>query len=357
MEENHLFSLMSRRFGIYMMVLLLVSAPVFYFIVVGYYAEDLNRVAAMAHVPPSQLDLERDSLMGLFLQISMFVVLLLACSFVVMRVLPKKLWQPFYDTLNQIQTFKVESGVVPQLGVTKVAEFNQLNETLTQIMQKSCNSYKAQKEFTENASHELQTPLAVMQCKLDLLIQDEHLTEQQATIVQDVYRQLRQVSRLDRSLLLLAKLDNNQFRMLDKVSLSNMLDEIRPSLEAISGDIRITIKVVSDVTLACNEALLKSMIDNLVVNGVRHNKSGGNINIIVMADRLLVENTSTEPPLDATHIFDRFYRADRAGNGNGLGLSIVKSICEYHGWRIWYDYVENQHRFSVIFGHTPERAQ
>lgn len=79
---------MSRKFGVYMMVLLLASAPVFYFIVVGYYAEDLNRVAAMAHVPPSQLDLERDSLMGLILQISMFV--LLVCSFVVMRVLPQK---------------------------------------------------------------------------------------------------------------------------------------------------------------------------------------------------------------------------------------------------------------------------
>ena len=85
----HLFSLMSRKFGVYMMLLLLVSAPVFYFIVVGYYAEDLNRVATMAHVPSSQLDLERDSLMGLILQISMFV-LLLVCSFVVMRVLPKK---------------------------------------------------------------------------------------------------------------------------------------------------------------------------------------------------------------------------------------------------------------------------
>ncbi|MBM6993191.1 MAG: HAMP domain-containing histidine kinase [Prevotella sp.] len=348
MKQRKLINLLLSRFSISLVILLILSAPLFYFIVIRYYSEDLREVAQMANIPLSRLDLEKDAIIGLVLQILSMVFVLGASIFLVMRLVPVKLWRPFYDTLDKISHFKVEGGRVPVFADSEVMEFNQLNDTLSHILTQNVRSYQVQKQFTENASHELQTPLAIVQGKLDLLSQTANLTEEQVELIEDVYHEIGRMSRLNRNLLLLAKIENAQYQLTDHINLADKLHALLPSLELLADGLHIDCHIEDkSLTVNCNEVLLESMIHNLIVNAVRHNRTGGTITITLDGGRLVVGNTSDEPVLDTRYIFERFHRSMSSQKGNGLGLAIVKSICDYHRWSIAYDYHDNWHEFCV----------
>lgn len=338
------------RFSLCMVVILILSAPLFYYILVGYYAEDMIEMSRMTGMSTEQFDLGRDTFVGLIIQIGVILALLGLAVFLVMRFIPARLWQPFNKTLEKIKQFRVEDDNVPVLPETDVREFASLNDTLAKIMTASSDSYKVQKEFTANASHELQTPIAVVQSQLDLLIQDINLTAEQAELAQNMSRELNHMSLLSRNLLLLAKINNGQFGKLDKVCLSAEIKEIVPSLEILADNLNISVQIEDDnVALYCNKVLLVSMVNNLVVNAVRHNKPNGEIHICVKNRSLTVSNSSDEPELDSRHVFNRFYHSSDTQKGNGLGLAIVKSICDYHSWHITYHYEPGEHFFAVTF--------
>lgn len=337
------------RFAIFMVVLLLVSAPVFYFIVTGFYTEDLREAAELAGIPQSEFDLEEDTIIGLVLQILAIVIILALAIFLIMRLVPSRLWQPFYKTMGVLESFRVEDGKVPQFESTNVKEFAELNNTLTRILSQSTRSYQVQKQFTENASHELQTPLAIIQGKLDLLLQDPSMTDHQARLVEDIYHEAHHMSLLNRNLLLLARIENAQYQLADRVDLSRKLADLLPSLRLLASGLTIRTQIEpSAECIACNEVLLESMLKNLVVNSVRHNHPGGDILISLNNNELLVSNTSDEPSLDAAHLFERFHQVANERKGNGLGLAIVKSICDYHGWTIAYAHQDGRHEFRLV---------
>lgn len=353
MKERTLAHKLMTRLAICLIAMLVLSIPLLYYITVRYYAEDLIELVSKYGIHDPQIDLEEDTFTGLLIQLSSIVIVITLSVLIIMRWVPQRLWRPFRRTLHEVSTFKVESGVVPQLPTTDITEFRQLNDTLTRIMADSVRSYKVQKEFTENASHELQTPLAIAQVKLDNLMQDETLTERQASEIQQVYNELRHMSQLSRNLLLLSKIENNQFKEKTSVVVAEEIDELLPQLETIAGDIRIELHDDShnadshNAAIACNHVLLGSMLTNLVVNAVRHNKPNGIIRIHLTDNGLTIANTSAEPPLDPAHIFSRFYRSPHNQKGNGLGLAIVKSICDYHQWTITYHHTQSMHQFTV----------
>jgi|WetSurMetagenome_2_1015567.scaffolds.fasta_scaffold05159_4 two-component system, OmpR family, sensor kinase len=350
MKQKTLANLLMSRFTIFMVTILLMAAPLFYLIITHYYAEDLIRVQAMAHIPKPRLDFQLDTVVGLVIQILLMVMILGMSIFLIMRFVPVKLWRPFYDTLHKISHFKVEDGSVPEFETSNVKEFAELNTTLKRILSQNVQSYKVQKQFTENASHELQTPLAIVQSKLDLLLQDKNLTQEQATLMQDIYHEISRMSKLNRNLLLLAKIENAQYKLNKKVNIAEKIQSLIPSLELLADGIIIRLQIKNDqMTVNCNEVLLESLISNLVVNAVRHNYSDGEIIISLENSMLTVTNTSKERSLDSAHIFERFYRSSLTQKGNGLGLAIVKSICDYNHWTINYFYKKGLHNFSVRF--------
>lgn len=349
-KEQTLVSRLMMRFILCMGVLLVLLIPILYYVTIQYYAEDLDDIIRTYGITNPDIDLEEDTAVGIFIQFMGIVVMLLIGIFIVMRFIPQQLWRPFNDTLQKLKNFRIESGVVPKFPTTGTKEFDELNSTLTTLMTNSVNSYKVQKEFTENASHELQTPIAIVQGKLDNLIQDSTLTESQSEAIQQIYQEIRHMSRLSRSLLLLSKIENNQYHNFTRVNVRDKVESLLPRLESIAGNIKVKTVFADDCpTLNCNEPLLESMLDNLVVNAVRHNKANGTILIKLNAERLVVANESDEPALDGTMIFSRFYRIKDTQKGNGLGLAIVKSICDFHKWKIVYKYSDKMHRFVVYF--------
>lgn len=348
MERNLTQKMMMRLAG-GLLVILILTTPVLYFLTTRFYAEDLIRIVQSYGINP-HIDLGEDVMMGVLIQFFVILTAILAVILFIMRVIPHRLWRPFNDTLRRIREFRVEKGAVRLPQNTGIREFSILNETLNNIMEASVRSYKIQKEFTENASHELQTPLAIVLNKIDNLLQDKHLTEYQAREMQEMYQELRHMSNLSRSLLMLSKIENGQFHTESSVDLCGKIDDILVRLEAIAGDITINTHYAQPhIKIVCNETLLESMITNLVVNAVRHNRKDGSITITVTGKELTVANTSDERPLDATVVFSRFYRVKENQKGNGLGLAIVKSICDYHHWTVAYHYENHQHCFTITF--------
>lgn len=348
-KEKTLTSRLMTRFVVCMLVLIVCAIPVLYFITTRYYAEDLTDLIMNYGIKNPDVDLEQDTIVGLFIQSLSFVAILFIAVLVVMRYVPQRLWRPFHDTLARVKDFRIEKGNIPQLSHSGTKEFDELNSTLTNIMADSVRSYQVQKEFTENASHELQTPLAIVQSKLDNLLQDPQLTERQATEILQIYQEIRHTSRLSRNLLLLSKIENNQYSTMKRLNVADKIASILPQLKSIAGDINIRTDFSdSQLTIDCNETLLESLTNNLVVNAVRHNKEGGFICITVADGSMMVANPSDEPELDPKRVFSRFYRT-KSQKGNGLGLAIVKSICDYHHWQVTYKYESGQHLFVVRF--------
>lgn len=352
MKRKSLLNKTLTEFIICTAVILLLAMPLFYLLTTHFYAEDMIDIieAARQGNPLPAIDLEQDIMQGIMLQYVLISCVLGIAIVFMMRFISKRLWKPFDESLRQIEGFRLENGSVPQLPDSDVKEFDRLNHTLNRLMHNSMKSYQAQKEFTENASHELQTPLAVFQSKLDLLLQQPDLTERQAAAIQDLYRISGRLARLNRNLLLLAKIDNKQYGQMDTVDIVTVINDLLPSLESLAGGITIRKSFQErSLVVRCNRALLESLINNLVVNAVRHNTADGTITIAIRDRSLTVSNTSEEGALNPKLIFNRFYHPSEKTKGNGLGLAIVKAICDYHGWTVGYEYKDFRHSFHVKF--------
>ncbi len=352
MKKKSLMYKSLTQFIVCVAILLLLATPLFYWLTKNFYAEDMIDIidAVRQGKPVPSLDLEADILHGIVIQFALIVTVLGVAIVLTMRFISGRLWQPFDQTLEAIERFKLENDLYPSLAESDTEEFARLNTALQRLMTESIHSYRLQKEFTENASHELQTPLAVFQSKLDLLLQQPEITERQADIIQDLYRMSNRLSRLNRNLLLLAKMENNQFSRTESVDVITVIKDLRTYLESLSEELVLKQNFsTTSLPIKANRSLLESMINNLVVNAVRHNKAGGEITVSLTDNRLTVSNTSDDAALDENQIFNRFYRPTEKAMGNGLGLSIVKAVCDYHGWKISYAYCDGRHEFTVIF--------
>lgn len=293
-----------------------------------------------------------DLMHTLAFQYGLFFLILLIAIFGIQQILSRRLWKPFYTSLDKIESFSLEKGVIPSFGKTDTTEFVRLNTNLTKLMQNNIDVYNQQKEFTENASHELQTPLAVFQSQLDLLLQDSTLSESQMQVIQSLYDVSSRLTRLNKNLLLLAKMDNSQFKETENIDFSQLLDKQLSYLKelALNNGISLSIEIISgSLVVKTNRMLLESLVNNLIVNAIRHNIEGGSIFIRVENNTFMVGNTGDKKPLNKDKIFRRFSRVSEEKKGNGLGLSIVNQICKLHGWKIDYEYRDNMHQFSVIF--------
>jgi signal transduction histidine kinase len=279
------------------------------------------------------------------------VVLLLCVLFVINRFLLSRLWKPFNNTLVQLKQFNLSAKNNIQLQHTSTSEFAELNKTVQVMTDKAKQDYESLKNFTDNASHEMQTPLAIINSKLDVLIQDESLNEFQMQQLQGVYDALDRLSNLNQSLLLLTKIENSQFCKKEIIKIDELVTEKLFQFEELIQNKKLIInRNINPVELPGNKQLLEILINNLISNAFRYNKENGSIRIELTTSGLTVSNTSFLPGLDEQQVFQRFYRhADTRQDGNGLGLSIVKQICNIAGYPVNYTYSNNLHQFSVIF--------
>lgn len=298
--------------------------------------------------------IEDDDLIGTLIgQYGVLFIVLFVCMFVVQRAISKKLWNPFYNSLSKVEHFDIDRDNIPLFENTNITEFNRLNIILFNLISNNLKAYNQQKEFVQNASHELQTPLAVFQSKLDVFFQEPNLSQEQVETIHSLYDILSRLTRLNKNLLLLARIDNNQYKESEEINFNQLLDKQLNYLNdlAESNGIIISININGYIVLSANKILLESLINNLIVNAIRHNTETveSQIVITVSANSFIIENTGEKNALDSDKIFRRFSRTSEHKKGNGLGLSITYQICKLHGWQITYSYKENMHCFEVNF--------
>jgi len=282
------------------------------------------------------------------------IICILIALVVINRVLLKKLWRPFYQTLDLVKDFKVGNKTSTKFPRTDTKEFSQMISTLDQTINQANTDYLTLKTFSENASHEIQTPLAVIRSKIDLLIQDEGLTERQDEILQTVSGSIQKLSRLNSSLLLLAKIENNQFTEVEPIDLKEKVAQKMSDFQELWQMKNISVDAqLLNAEVKMNKQLADILLNNLFSNATRHNSENGNIAITLQNDELTIKNSSNEPALDRNKIFQRFYKPTPTREHNGLGLSIIKQICETFQIKIEYQYLENQHGFKLNWNNIP----
>ena len=276
------------------------------------------------------------------------ILLILIASLIINRILLKRLWKPFYDTLGRVKDFKIDNKQYLHFPLTKIDEFDFMNQTLKKTTSRAQQDYLVLKEVTENASHEMQTPLSIIRSKLDLLIQGENLSEEQTKTVQITYQAIEKLSRLNYSLLLLAKIENNQYAETSSVYLKQKMEEKIDAFNELWQNQNISVSAsLVDTTIRMNNELADILLNNLLSNATRYNLPGGVIKIELTHKSLRISNNSLQKELDPRRIYSRFYKQEGDHGQNGLGLSIIKQICDVSGFKIDYLFQDGQHLFTI----------
>lgn len=278
------------------------------------------------------------------------LVLMLIGFILINRKLSKVVWDPFYTILEKLKNYQIDKDLTIDLPHSSTAEFRDLSEALVQLVNKSRDAYLSQKEFTENASHELQTPLAIFRSKLELLMQGADITSEQAELISSLLNATDRIVRLNKNLLLLSKIENRQFLSRQEILLSSALTQSLGLYKqmALEKEIKITTHIISEIAIKTNPSLLETLLSNLISNAIRYTPPQNEVTIEIEKKSITIRNPGE--PFNFPHkIFDRFNRESRTVQGNGLGLAIVKKICDTEGIPITYHYSKGNHLFSIDF--------
>jgi len=293
---------------------------------------------------------ETEDLIRLIFVITIGVILLLVVVLLVTnRLILNRLWQPFYNVMKELRLFRLTDNRDMLKVDTNIDEFIELNAAVADMAGRAKLDYKDLKIFTENASHELLTPIAVINSKLDSLIQTENFSERQSKLLSDLYAAVSRLNRLNQSLLLLAKIENKLLHEQAKIDLKALIEEKLSQFEEIFHEKNIKVKaILIDKEIYANPYLAEVLLNNLINNAIRHNYNNGEI-VIELSDRqLVVQNTGDEPELNHEKIFTRFHKSSRS-EGTGLGLTISKQICESYNFSLEYALNGVFHTFMVTF--------
>lgn len=278
-----------------------------------------------------------------------FLGLLMVGMFFFQRRLSGKIWQPFYESLANIKDFDWTKSKKLELPKSEITEFNELEDVMVKMASKMQHDYKSLKEFTENASHEMQTPLALINARVEQFIQTGDLGKEQTYWIEEIYHASRRISRLNQGLLLLAKIENQQFTEHENTDLSELAEAKLKDFEDIISHRNIEVNLQCDEKLVINmsPALAEILIVNLVNNAIRHNYQNGMLSVKTGTNYLEVSNTGTVLRADPESLFNRFKKESASGESIGLGLAIVKQICDNYGLQIEYQNQDSLHTIKV----------
>lgn len=284
-----------------------------------------------------------------YLLIALFTTLLLAILLINVWVFRRSM-KPFYRLLEWLENAHLGKKNATLDNPTHTTEFRKLNEAVARYAAHSEAVFEQQKQFIGNASHEIQTPIAVCRNRLEMLMEDETLTERQLEEIVKTYHTLEHVSKLNKSLLLLSKIDNSQFIEIREVCLNELLHHYADDYREVYGYRGITLDICESGTfrMPMNETLAVVLVTNLLKNAFVHNVDNGRIRIEVQPSCIRFGNTASGMELDGKRIFERFYQGGRKREGStGLGLAIVEAVCRQYRLQICYQYAEEMHWFVL----------
>jgi len=283
------------------------------------------------------------------LMMTLMVILFLAGIFILNRFIFASLWKDFFEAIKKLKQFETTKEPVV-LGEQDIEEFDELKQALEDMTRRLAKDYRELKEYTDHTTHELQTPLAVIKSKTELLIQSKNLGAEEMKCLQAINTSVQQLSRLNATLTLITRIENRQFTEKDEIKLIELLDHHLELLEE-HIDLR-NIKVVKNykddsTVLYMDQGLADLLIVNLLKNAIVHNVEGGSIVLEIQEDCLVIKNDGAPLQFSSEELFTRFIRDTKRAGNFGLGLSLVKKVCETYNFSINYSFDNQQHTFTL----------
>jgi len=293
---------------------------------------------------------EEDDLIEDLLYALLWLYLGLVISIILLNnIVLKKVWNPFYQLIDELKNFNIEKNDNIKVQETSIEEFGLLNKQIQLLLQKSRDSFTGQKQFIENASHELQTPLAISINKLELYIENNDLNENELLQIAPVLNNLERLTRFNKSLLLLSKIENRQFVTEEKVAINQIIENLIEDFSDFANHKEMAFSLESKESLEfyMNRDLAIILFTNLLKNAIVHGKRGTKISIKIAENNIEILNFSEEEALKTEKLFTRLYKISNK-NSNGLGLAISKAIADEYHLKLEYQFIK-AHIFKVSF--------
>ncbi|MGJ8734993.1 sensor histidine kinase [Zobellia laminariae] len=260
----------------------------------------------------------------------------------------KKLWMPFFKNLEAMKSFSLASNKPIPLVDSEILEFSELNTEIGILTDKVRGDYKNLKQFTEDVSHELQNPLAIIQAKIENIINGDTLNDNQFEHLTSIQKDIQRLAQMNKRLTILTKIENNQFAKLEKVTITDLIQEtITNFLEISSSEIEFSKDQIIEVQM--DRYLAEILCNNLMSNAIKHSPKEGKIVVVAKGNSLFVSNEGSTALENPEKLYSRFYRESDTNKSTGLGLAIVKRICDLYRFSIAYNFDENKHIFTINF--------
>lgn len=280
-----------------------------------------------------------------------FILLLLATGlYFINKKIAGLIWEPFFTNLSYIRNYDINAKNPVRLESSPISEFEAFNHVIINLMNRIKNDFRTLKEFNENISHEMQTPLAIIRNKMVLLLENENLGEKELNWVQAAYAEANKLSKIGKSLTLISRIENEEFKRLVAVDIKVVIENIITNMDEIIRFKQLEIKSdLHSTTVKCDPILANILFTNLIKNAVQHNYEGGYIRLVLQKGKFEIKNSGKALKKDSTQLFNRFQKENKSPDNLGLGLSISQRICELYGFNLDYVQHKEQHAFSLFF--------
>ena len=259
-----------------------------------------------------------------------------------------RIWKPFFDNINQMKEFSVTSKEQIELVDSDILEFSELQIQIKLLTNKVRVDYENLKQFTENISHEIQTPLAIIQAKIDNIINEHAINDKQFQQVSSIQKDIQRLKQLNKKITILTKIDNHQFINVEEVSISQLVNDKVADYKEL--EIKNIVHLADDnLVVKIDPYLAEMLVNNLISNAIKHSLQNENIVIFTNRNSIIVSNPGEIAIKNPDNLHLRFYREKNNFKSTGLGLSIVQKICDLYGYKMTYKFENNQHIFSILF--------
>lgn len=281
---------------------------------------------------------------------TLILLLLITGLFFINQRIARLAWKPFFENLSKLKKYDITKRNSVQLETSGISEFEALNEVVAALMNQVKKDFQNLKEFNENISHEMQTPLAIIRNKMVLLLESKNLEEKELRWVQAAFQEVNKLSKIGKSLTLISKIENQEFTRLESVDIRAVIDNIIGNMEEMIRFKNLEmIAKLNPVEVKCDPVLANILFTNLIKNAVQHNREGGYIGMLLTEEKFEIENTGEVLQTETAQLFNRFQKGNIATDSLGLGLAINQKICEIYGFRLDYDHDAGKHTFSLFF--------
>jgi signal transduction histidine kinase len=291
-----------------------------------------------------------------YFMLGLFALLVLILFFL-NKWLSLSIWKPFFNTLEKLKTLNIGEQLEIHFDATKVSEFGQLNDVLLEMVQKMQKDFSNLKDFAENASHELQTPVAIIKLKLEMALQDKSLSVERYHQIRTAYESASRLSKLNEALLLLSKIENRQFIEESDIDLCELTKQRLEFIEELIElkNVKVTVNFHDPFIVKINPYLAEILINNLLNNALKHNFEEGQIVISTSDNKITFSNTGKPLTVTPEKLFQRFARQNAGNESTGLGLAIASEICKNYKLSLQYNYDAGFH--SIIMSVNPDHIR